>query len=359
MNTRKRRNKDGLVYEYFFMYHGLRYSQSGYPTKSKAAKAGEDKKAELIAREKAGLILETNKTLNEVYEEFMEIGSNRYQANTLYNTEKDWKYVKDNLGKMKIKDITYKVLESYFNERKEDGIEKNRGIKKSLSRVFTYALKCEYVQKNPTLLITVVGVENKLVKRILSDENFKLLTKALEEKDTFFKKAVSIAVQIGYYTGARVSEIACLNKDDCDLERGFIHFEKKLVYKGLQKKDFYATSQMKSKKSHGTVPIPQVLVEALKIWFKENPFDRVVCDEDGYYLNPDSMGNQAGAIAKQLGFHYNFHMLRHTYATKLIEGNVDIKIAQELLRHANFNTTLTIYTHINEQKKMDAIRNVF
>lgn len=44
-------------------------------------------------------------------------------------------------------------------------------------------------------------------------------------------------------------------------------------------------------------------------------------------------------------------MLRHTFATLLVTNKVGIKVTQELMRHSSFNTTMTLYTHINDEKK--------
>ena len=52
-------------------------------------------------------------------------------------------------------------------------------------------------------------------------------------------------------------------------------------------------------------------------------------------------------------------MLRHTFATMLVTNKVDIKVAQELMRHSSFNTTMTLYTHINDEKKRTALNGVF
>lgn len=53
------------------------------------------------------------------------------------------------------------------------------------------------------------------------------------------------------------------------------------------------------------------------------------------------------------------HMFRHTYTTKLFENNIDPKTAQRLLRHKNFNTTLTTYTHLKESSLQEKIDHIF
>lgn len=52
-------------------------------------------------------------------------------------------------------------------------------------------------------------------------------------------------------------------------------------------------------------------------------------------------------------------MLRHTFATNLITNDVDIKTTQELIRHNNFNTALSSYTHINSEHKNEEINSAF
>jgi len=52
-------------------------------------------------------------------------------------------------------------------------------------------------------------------------------------------------------------------------------------------------------------------------------------------------------------------MLRHTFATNLVNANVDLKTTQELMRHTNINTTISIYTHVSNTHKKKIIDNVF
>jgi site-specific recombinase XerD len=75
-------------------------------------------------------------------------------------------------------------------------------------------------------------------------------------------------------------------------------------------------------------------------------------------LSPDSLLKRsirpalerAGIVGKQIGWH-NF---RHSLATNLRAMGIDIKVAQELLRHANSRTTLDLYTRAVSQQKRDA-----
>lgn len=117
---------------------------------------------------------------------------------------------------------------------------------------------------------------------MLLDE-FNQIIKDLENKEDFKYKAYSIAVQIGFYTGLRISEVLPLEKSDFDLENDLISINKKLFYKGLKKEDCYTTKQMKSK---ATIPLANVLKYSLIEWFKINPYNRVICDIGDNILIP-------------------------------------------------------------------------
>lgn len=143
------------------------------------------------------------------------------------------------------------------------------------------------------------------------------------------------------------------------MEEDTIFVHRKLNYKGKKKKDIEAVEQMKSKSSKAVIPLPTILKQELIVWFRMNPYENVIYDEDGNFLDPDCTGNKLRTISNKLGIPFHFHLLRHTYTTSLVNAHVDVKVAQELLRHANFNTTMSIYAHMDDQKKQSIVNQVF
>ena len=220
-------------------------------------------------------------------------------------------------------------------------------------------IRSEYISRNLSEHVKVMGVEHKKDKHILTYNEFLMILHELKKKNMFEYDAISIAVIIGFYTGMRISEVMALKKEDFDFEKNTIYVHRKLNYKGKKKKDIEAVEQIKSKSSKALIPLPNKLKEELELWFKINPYENVICDEDGNFLDPDCSGNRLRRISNKLGIPFHFHLLRDTYTTNLVDANVDVKVTQELLRHANFNTTMSIYAHVNDKKKLDIVDRVF
>lgn len=355
--------KNGYTYEVNFTYFDSRsgitkrHFKRGFLTK-KEAELYEIEKKEKIRRE-GSFTKQVEITLNDAFNEFITTGSSYYQANTMYNCKKDWHYFKDSIGLMKIRNISYSDVQNFFNSRINEGIETNKSIRKTLNRVFVHSIRAEYIKTNPLQHVVVKGKVNARKKEILSKDDLNKLLYKLAEQNDFKYQAYIVAILIGYYTGLRLSEVLALSKRNILFSENLIQVNEKLVYKGLKTGEYYVTKQMKSKKSSGTIPLPLILRNYLIRWFEVNPYEKVVCDANGYYLNPACLSNYVKKMAKTCGITFNFHMLRHSFATMLIENHTDIRIAQELMRHENFNTTLSIYMHIKDEQKIQAVNNVF
>lgn len=368
MSIRKRASKKakkGYVYEVFLTYKedGItsHYSKRGFESKKEALEHETIKKMEI--QEYGKIRKEINKTFEEVYNEFLELGCDQYQYNTIRNTKNIFNmYLQKEIGHFMISQFDYSFLQKYFNKlaKTDNGIAKNKSIKKAINRILNFAIKMEYIKNNPLNLVTVKGVE--LVKEkemVISIENFNRIIEELEYRGDFKSQAYSVALQIGLYTGLRVSEVLALDKSDFDFYDNMIYVNKKLIYQGLTKKEFYVTHEMKSKCSKDYIPLADVLKQVLIKWFKVNPYDKAICDIEGYYINPNVFGSDLKKITGRMNIYFHFHMLRHTFATMLVNSKVDIKIAQELMRHSSFNTTMTLYTHINDDTKKQTVNDVF
>jgi integrase len=121
----------------------------------------------------------------------------------------------------------------------------------------------------------------------------------------------------------------------------------------------------KTETSCRPVPLHPIVLNALLTWRAESPYAKEIDFlfpsiqlKGSMPLSPDHLLNKslrpalarAGIVGKNIGW----HSFRHSLATNLRALGVDIKVAQELLRHASCRTTLDIYTRAVSQLKRDA-----
>lgn len=355
--------KNGYCYEVCVRYeeNGIKknYTKRGFNSKKEAQEHEALIRTQIQSNGK--IKKQVKKTFTEVYEEFLELGCDEFQYNTIVNTKNNYNmYLKDTIGKYQITSFDYSTLQKFFNTLSNGGLEKNKNVKKAINRILNFAVRMGYIKNNPIPLVTVKGTDNKIEKdHVLDIKDFNTIIDELEDIGDFKRKAYAIALKIAFFTGLRISEVLAMDKRDFDFTNNLIYVNKKLNYQGLKKEEFFASSDMKSKSSKAILPLIDLLKEPLMKWFEENPYDKVICDIEGYYLNPNVLSSDIKKIAKKHNIYFHFHMLRHTFSTILVTSGVDIKTAQELMRHANFNTTLTLYTHINDEVKKNTLNSVF
>ena len=87
------------------------------------------------------------------------------------------------------------------------------------------------------------------------------------------------------------------------------------------------------------IPIEQSVTCALK------QVHLVCIRKNGEYVSPDSFKYCSRVIHNELQMAFDYHSLRHTHATTLIENGADVKDVQTRLGHNNINTTLQVYIH--------------
>ncbi|MDU4751735.1 MAG: recombinase family protein [Clostridium butyricum] len=103
------------------------------------------------------------------------------------------------------------------------------------------------------------------------------------------------------------------------------------------------------------------LLERQKEKFKEiyNDKDYVFANEIGEYILPDTLRKSFVKVLEDNNLrHISFHGLRHSYATRLFEKGVSLKIIQKLLGHSSLEITADIYTHIINGEKISAVQKL-
>lgn len=362
LKVASKKAKNGYTFKVDFRYktNGIttRYVKSGFLTKKEAKEHEEDIKAQIRLYGRVKKIY--NGTLNMCFDEWLKVDSNQLAPNTINLYKQTYnKHVKNTIGKEKLVLLKYKEIQAFIN-KSDISYDNCIAIKKVLNMVFNFAVKNEYVENNPIQFIKNTKVKDKKDKNnYITFEEYQTLTNKLNQ-GSFNDHAISIAISIGYYTGLRVSEILALNKNDFDFINNTISVTKQIANRNTKAKETTTKNILKTISSNSLLPLVNELKEILLVWFDINPYEVVVCNKKGLYFNPVNIQAKAKAIAKTLnieGFH--FHMLRHTLITNLHTNGVDVKTTQELARHSNINTTLNVYTHLEQKNNFKALSSVF
>ena len=111
-----------------------------------------------------------------------------------------------------------------------------------------------------------------------------------------------------------------------------------------ERKTFIEIDTPKTQSSLRKIPIPAELMKYLKSAYVEDAY--VLSGSKDKFVEPRTMENRFKSILKKCGIEkINFHVLRHSFATKCVELGFDIKSLSEILGHANVNITLNRYVH--------------
>jgi integrase len=153
-------------------------------------------------------------------------------------------------------------------------------------------------------------------------------------------------VLVAMLLGLRVSELAALRWSDIDFDNLRVTVERAIVAGRVD--------EVKTKCSKRLMPLHPALAEVLAAWKQESAFSQ---PSDWVFANPQLDGKlpyyawnaqqryiRPAAERVGLGKGIGWHTFRHTYSSMLRQLGVDLKVQQELLRHADIRTTLNVYT---------------
>lgn len=154
--------------------------------------------------------------------------------------------------------------------------------------------------------------------------------------------------RIALYTGLRIGELIALKWSDIDFTGGKIFVAREVYYTGDetgQYRLYFDTPKTES--SRRMIPLSHKLKTLLRGLQKERPGSEYVLEgKGGGPANINAFRVSFAALQRRAGVRVrNFHVLRHTYATRLLEAGADFKTVSELLGHESPVVTMRIYGH--------------
>lgn len=216
----------------------------------------------------------------------------------------------------------------------------------SLRGFFNFLIREEIIENNVFSDTTAPKVEKTLPKMVYKDELNKLFDSI--DTTTAIGKRDYALLEVLYGTGLRVSEFVSLRIQDIDF------YNMNLIVMGKGNKERY-------------VPIHEGIKEALLDYInfgrdellkrnKNQIPDNLFVNFKGGPLTPRGVRvilNDLNINAMN-NLNISPHMLRHSFATHLLDNGADLRSVQELLGHANLSTT-QIYTHVSKEKLIEEV----
>ena len=212
-------------------------------------------------------------------------------------------------------------------------------IQRSLSAArsfFAYLGREAGRPRNPAASVQAPRKPRKLPKTMDADQVNKFLS---FNEDSLIARRDRAIAELFYSSGLRLAELAAINTADIDRHSRLL------------------TVTGKGNKTR-TVPVGSVALDAIQRWLDVRP--PVAADEDsaaalftsnqGQRISVRSIQARLKLQGRKAGMHQDVHphMLRHSFASHMLESSGDLRAVQELLGHANISTT-QIYTHLDFQ----------
>jgi len=330
----------------------------------------------MIEYENAGILFTPDEiTLHDFLDFWLkEYVDLKLEPNTYYNYEGTInKHILPHLGKYKIKSLTPHVLQQFINLKTREGFAHQtlsiiRGI---LSKALNHAVyPYEYIKENPMHYVELMKDKSRKPTRedlkIQSKENLRLINGLLNEDHPFY-----LPFHIGLHCGVRVGEVCGLEWKHVNLEEMTIEIEQQLVgIKDDHGKVTWQPRPPKTKSGYRTIPFGNALANILKRakkrhlenrlkygeFYKQDPEHDYVCKkENGEHCTPSVIKYNTRKISEKLIIKFNYHSLRHTHATTLIENGTPVKTVQKRLGHSRSAITEDRYVHLTEKMARDAV----
>jgi integrase/recombinase XerC len=274
----------------------------------------------------------------------------RYSQHTVISyrsdLEKFLQFVHKEYQTKEIQEVNHALIRSWIIFLSESGMGArsiNRKIA-ALKSYFKFLLKREVIEENPTNRLKPLKVEKKLPSFVRESEMEHLL-EHLQFAEDFEGKRDCLVIELLYSTGMRLSELINLKKTDVNF------FENYIKVLGKRNKE-------------RIIPISAFIVKLIKDYETRVQLQMGEANENKYLILTDK-GEQAypvfiyRLIKKYLEqFSHSDkkspHVLRHTFATHLLNKGADLNAVKELLGHTSLAAT-QVYTH----NSLDKLKKVF
>lgn len=284
-------------------------------------------------------------------------------------TENKYQYLIDthiipDLGEIKISRITAKTINSFLENKLQNGGVKNNG-----------SLSSSYVRSMMLIINSAIQFAidehmcnplNGMISKPKMEKNEITILTPLEQKRLELScqddiNCTKLGVLLSLYAGLRIGEVCALKWSDIDLNARIIHVRStvaRVISNDSTRKSVFIIDKPKTEASIRDIPISSILLPYL-IEINRKSNSKYVISNKTVFLNLRTYEYRYKKLLKGAGLpSINYHALRHSFATRCIEKGVDVKSLSEILGHANVATTLNTYVHSSMELKRAQIEKL-
>ncbi len=288
------------------------------------------------------------RTVKELFEEWFSAVRLKVKSSTFscYHM-KVVKHILPVFGELVYDKLTVDGVHNFIKTKLDEGLSSKyvgdiiiifKSMAKYISRIHCYVNRLENV--------ILPKKEKNDMKLLSKSEQEKLSKFAMNKTDN-----TKLGILLSYYTGLRIGEVCGLKWEDVDLNKCTLKIRRtvqRIYEKGSTR---IIIDSPKSKSSVRTIPIPNFLIDILKV-HKVSDAVFVLSGTDKL-IEPRTMQYRFKSFLKKANLpSVNYHSLRHMFATNCIEIGFDVKTLSDILGHATVETTLNRYVHSSMKQKM-------
>lgn len=281
-----------------------------------------------------------------------------------------------NIGHLQVAALTSDDVQKMINKLKSDGLSYST-IKKvydAVNECFNTGIIKKSIIHNPALGVTIPA------KKSFPKKEIQCYTK--EEADKLCEAAVACysgtkqdgqriyrlgsAIVLGFNTGMREAELLGLKWSDVNFEKREISVNSTRVIvkdRSANSKTHYTVISQESTKTDAgerKIPINDKAFSALQdLYSITGNCTYVLSTKNGTPLNPRYLDRMLRKIAVYAGMDeskiFGPHSMRHSFASRLFENNVDIKVISTILGHADISITYNTYIHLLKNQQQIAV----
>ena len=276
----------------------------------------------------------------------------RLDAKTLKAYEIDLRQFSEYLEEFRITSLSIEMLEDYLSKLHQ--MYKPRTVKRKIASIKAFFHYLEYkkiIDYNPVDKIYLKFREPVLLPKVIPLHTVEILLSTVYKRyysaRTDYQKKNALrdvaVLELLFATGMRISELCSLRPDNVDLENGTV-----LIYgKGAKERRIQI----------GNPGVLCILREYQNIFAEE------IIKCESFFINHVGNALLDQSVRRMINkytelasveLHITPHMFRHTFATSLLEADVDIRYIQEMLGHSSISVT-QIYTHVSLSKQRDIL----